>query len=411
MPGQYVPPAFFSPPSFPERPPAWPGGPGAHPAAGPSPQLAGPYVPGPLRLCESAQTLARVPNDVIMTGDLFAVLDELAAQNKGKVPAAELAKQHAEAVRELTAGIRQLVEHLGDHDPGSFVDPQRRALIQQLMRQLIERKLVFQHFLQTVPKDNVPQIQQMVDRQFDQMELPKLLTREGAQSREDLEWKLRAHDSSLERERRIFLERAVAEEWIHEQVKPGKPGEDDDVTHEQMHDWYQAHLKDFDRPARVRWEELMVSFAKYHGNEKAYAAIADLGNQVLFGAALADVARARSDGPTADRGGLRDWTTQGSLICEELDRALFALPPGQLSKIIEGKTGYHIVRVVERQAAHRISFLAVQKEIREKIKQERLHERYRKFITEIQKQFPVWTIFDAAKKPATAVAERDATAK
>jgi len=402
MPGQYAPPTFFSPPSFPERPDSWPGGPGPKPAIGPLPRLTSPYVPSPLRPCETAQVLARVPNDVVLTGDLFAVLDEMVARNKGKVPAAELEKQRAEAGRELSAGIRQLIEHLGDPDPGSSVDAQHRGLIQQLLRQQIERKLIYQDFMRTVPPEAVPNVQQMVDRQFEQSELPKLLEREGAQSRQDLEWKLRAGGSSLDREKRIFLEQAVAEEWIREQVKgPDK----DEVTHEQMHTWYQAHLRDFDRPARARWEELTVSFAKHGSNEEAHAAIADMGNQVLAGAPLGDVARARSEGSTAEQGGLRDWTNQGSLACEDLDRALFALPLGELSKIIQSKTGYHIIRVVERQPARRIPFLEAQKEVREKIRQERFREQYRAYLDKLQKQFPVWTIFDAtARKPAPAAA-------
>ncbi|MGA2065848.1 MAG: peptidylprolyl isomerase [Thermoguttaceae bacterium] len=402
MPGQYAPPTFFSPPNFPVRSDMWPGGgSGSAGMIGPLPRL-GPYQPGPLKPVETAQTLARVPNDVVQTGDLFAVLDELVAKNLGKAPAAELEKQRVEAVRELTAGIRQLVEHLNDPDPGSYVDSARLALIQQLLHQQVERKLIYQDFLRTVPPEALPNVEQMVNRQFDQTELPKLLRREDAESRQDLEWKLRARGSSLDREKRIFMERAVADEWVQEQIKGEKTQE---VTHEQMLNWYQAHLKEFEKPARARWEELAVSLAKHRSSEEAYAAVAAMGNQVLAGAPLADVARARSDGPTADQGGLRDWTSQGSLVCEDLDRTLFALPPGQLSKIIQSNTGYHIIRVVERQAARRIPFLEAQKEVREKIQQEWIHDRVHDYLERIKKQFPVWTIFDAAaSKPARGAA-------
>ena len=188
----YVVPGPSMPPSSPVRPDAWPGGPGPAAPIGPLPRPAAPYVPSPLLPCETAQTVARVPNDVVLTGDLFATLDELMGQNKDKIPAADLAKQHADAVRELTAGVRQLLEHLGDADPISYVDPARRALIQQLLHRQVERKLIYQDYLRTVPKEALPNVEQMVTRQFEQTELPKLLEREGAQSRQDLEWKLRA---------------------------------------------------------------------------------------------------------------------------------------------------------------------------------------------------------------------------
>ena len=67
-----------------------------------------------------------------------------------------------------------------------------------------------------------------------------------------------------------------------------------------------------------------------------------MGNQVFAGAPFAEVAKAGSDGVTAAAGGQRDWTNKGSLACQELDRALFGLPVGQLSPIIEGPTGFHI---------------------------------------------------------------------
>jgi parvulin-like peptidyl-prolyl isomerase len=363
--------------------------------------------------CESAQILVRLPNDVVLTSDVVAVtnIDDLLARNKDKndkTSDAEAVKQRAEIIREAQAGIGQLVAHLGDPDPGSFVDPPRRALIQQLLHQQIERKLIYQDFLLNgPPKEALPGIEQMIDREFDRMQLPKLLKRENAVARQDLEWKLRAQGSSLERERRMFMEEVVSEQWMRDKVKDDK-GED--PTHEQLLSWYQAHLQEFEKPARARWDELMVSFSKYNSSGEAYAAIAQMGNQVvLFGVPLAEVARARSDGPTADQGGRRDWTTKGSLVSEELDRALFTLPPKQYSPIIETKAGYHIIRVVERQEAHRVPFLEAQKEIAKKIQQERTSKKYREYLVDIQKKFPVWTIFDATARRTTPARPDDAS--
>ena len=41
--------------------------------------------------------------------------------------------------------------------------------------------------------------------------------------------------------------------------------------------WYQAHLKDFEHPAKARWEELMVSFARHPNHDEAYAMVAGAG--------------------------------------------------------------------------------------------------------------------------------------
>ena len=377
--------------------------PAASPATGYSPMppagaLGGPMQPQPAPSadavpCESAQVLARVGNDVVLTSDVIAGIDDLIARNKDKIPADQVEAQRKQVVQEVTAGIQQLLAHINEPNPGAQVDPQRRAIIQQLLRQQIETKLIYQDFRRTVPTEGLPNIEQALTRQFDQTELKKLFSRENVQSRPDLEWKLRARGSSLDREKRMFMERVVSQQWIQEQIKFDK-----EVTHEQMLSWYQAHLVQFEKPARARWEELMASSSQYRSNEEAYAAVAQMGNQVLSGAPLAEVAKAQSAGPTAAKGGLRDWTTKGALTSEQVDRALFGLPVGQLSPILEGKTGYHIIRVIERQEPTRTPFLEAQKEVGEKIRQERTRKQYAEYVARVRKQFPVWTIFDDASK-------------
>ena len=342
------------------------------------------------------QVLARVFKEVVLAHDLEGGFEEFFDQIKGRIPEDQVEPQRTQIEQEMKAGLRQLQEHVNDADPGSFVDPQRRAILQQLIRKQVEAKLIYLDFRDTVPKDNLPNIEQMLNRQFDQSQLPVLLKRENVQSREELEHKLRAKGSSLDRERRIFNEKLIGYQWIHEQVKVDK-----EVTHEQMLDWYQSHLAEFEKPAKTRWEELMISFSRHENREEAYAAIAALGNQVLAGAPLADVAKARSDGSTAAKGGVRDWTTKGSLVAAELDQAVFSLPPGRLSPIIESKSGYHIVRVIERpgRQPHAVPGQRRRKS-RTRSSSDRLNKQSQEFLENLRKKYPVWTIFDETMKRA-----------
>ena len=92
----------------------------------------------------------------------------------------------------------------------------------------------------------------------------------------------------------------------------------------------------------------------------------------------------------------RYWTSKGSLVCEQLDQALFGLPPGRLSPIIEGANGFHIVRVIEREEAGVTPFLEAQVEIREKIRRRRTREQLQAYLDRLREEIPVWTIFDAS---------------
>ena len=128
-----------------------------------------------------------------------------------------------------------------------------------------------------------------------------------------------------------------------------------------------------------------------------------MGNEILAGKPLADVARARSEGPTASQGGLFDWTNEGSLASKRLDEAIFSLPVGQLSAIIEDEPSpnladqgaLHIVRVVERKEAGRTPFLEAQVGIRETLVAERQRKATDDYLGKLRERTPVWSVFDA----------------
>jgi parvulin-like peptidyl-prolyl isomerase len=73
------------------------------------------------------------------------------------------------------------------------------------------------------------------------------------------------------------------------------------------------------------------------------------------GADFADLVREHSlDAATKDNGGDLGWFPRG-LVAPELENAVFALQPGQISGVVHLGEGYHIFQVVEREAARPLS--------------------------------------------------------
>ncbi len=73
------------------------------------------------------------------------------------------------------------------------------------------------------------------------------------------------------------------------------------------------------------------------------------------GADFAELARERSlDLVTKDNGGDLGWFPRG-LVAVELETVAFGLQPGQVSDVIQLGEGYHIIQVMERDAAHPLS--------------------------------------------------------
>jgi parvulin-like peptidyl-prolyl isomerase len=78
-------------------------------------------------------------------------------------------------------------------------------------------------------------------------------------------------------------------------------------------------------------------------------------SELEAGADFAALARERSiDLATRDNGGDLGWFPRG-LVAPELENAAFALQPGQFSDVIQLGEGYHIIQVVEREAARLLS--------------------------------------------------------
>jgi parvulin-like peptidyl-prolyl isomerase len=85
------------------------------------------------------------------------------------------------------------------------------------------------------------------------------------------------------------------------------------------------------------------------------AAALEIQTMLQEGADFVTLARERSlDLATKDNGGDLGWFPRG-LVAPELENAAFGLQPGQISAVIQLGEGYHIIQLVEREAAHPLS--------------------------------------------------------
>ncbi|HEY4309951.1 MAG TPA: peptidyl-prolyl cis-trans isomerase [Pirellulales bacterium] len=327
---------------------------------------------------DGARIVARIGPEVIQESEVKSYIEEVLEQNASKIP-----PQHLEKVRE--------------------------KLMRDRLNHLVEIKLALVDAQRKVPTDTYPKIVDGLGEEFENKEVRRKLKQLNLGTRGDLEEKLRLHGTSIEREKQAFVEQQLAFGWIGQQTRTKH-----EVTHEDMLAYYLEHIENYSFPAQARWEELRVRTTNFPNRDAARQALGELGNAVLQGANFAEVAKARSQGPTAAIGGQYDWTTEGSLAWEILDQAIFSVPVGRLSQILDdGRSPtMSIVRVVERKEAGRRPFTEVQVEIKEKLAvahtekdKQKLHE----YVDKLRDQIPIWTIYDDdPKTDATAAKEPSA---
>ena len=160
----------------------------------------------------------------------------------------------------------------------------------------------------------------------------------------------------------------------------------------------------FDRPALITWREIVVEPVKsahskgsnddtkipLEGDSINLAAARGEAIAILErlrkGEDFATLARTESDGPAASRshGGLME-TSPGGYGIAAVNKAVETLPIGQVSDLIEGPDGYHIVKVEKRRAAGPATFEEVQNKIKPLIENEKWNRERVALITKLRK--------------------------
>jgi parvulin-like peptidyl-prolyl isomerase len=292
--------------------------------------------------------------------------------------------------------VNQTIELNGDKIPPDQMEQVRQQLLKREIATIVDRKLIYDEFRRNIPAENLPRLEENLVEPFQEREIPELMKQLKVDNQAELERELIRLGSSLADVRRSFNERVIASEWIRTKIKINE-----EVSPEEMVEYYHAHLADFDYPAKVRWEELKVLKSRFADPAQAYAEVARMGNEAwqrgmaigVRGPAFVEVAKAKSDGPKAKEGGQHDWTTKGALVAVAIDQALFSLEIGQMSWPLESDDGFHIVRVLERQEAGRKAFKDVQPEIRDKLKEQRFQAGIEQYLTKLRRDARIWTAF------------------
>jgi peptidyl-prolyl cis-trans isomerase C len=119
---------------------------------------------------------------------------------------------------------------------------------------------------------------------------------------------------------RVVLERDAAAVWMRDKIMSSVPG-----TAEQVH-VRQILLYNQDNAQKV-WDRLQAG---------------------------ADFDEIAADVDPVTRGDI-GWFARGYLIEKPVETAAFALEPGNYSEIIEDKVGFHIIKLIERQADRPLS--------------------------------------------------------
>ena len=324
--------------------------------------------------------------DVILPEDPAAVL---AVVGKSHIVQGDLMPKVEARIQEVLSKTEQKV-------PEDQLRFARLNMIRGLLSQAIQNKMMRESFLieqvGTESADKRDEADAKLTARARQMffenELPELKEQYETQDVSELDKLLRKKGSSLAARQRDFVDQMLGHLYIR-----GQMDRDPSVSIAEIAEYYQAHLDEYERPTRARWEQLSVLYSNFDSREEAKQAIWDMGREAYFGGSMQAVARSKSQEPFANKGGLHEWTAQGALASDAIDEKLFSIPLNAMSEIISDDVGFHIIRVLDREEAGLIPLSEVQDDIRGEIRKEKIAQSQREVMENMQVRIPVWSFF------------------
>ena len=328
------------------------------PAARPA-QLAAPEKP-----LSEADLICVVGDQHILAGDVLVFVDPIMEENSKNIP------------------ISQQEQF-------------RRQLVRQYLTKYVELKALYLEFFRdgagkTSPdemKESRQKILRTANKMFYEKQVPNLLEKNNVADLKQLEEKMRAKGMSVNMLRQQFVESILALEAERRHVP-----EDVEIGRDELLAYYAEHAEDWHKPGRAKWRQLTSRFDRFPDKGAARFAIETMGNEIFLGGKPFEaVAKEKSQSSSAEEGGLHDWTTQGSLKSKQLDHAIFSIPVGRLSQVIEDELGFHIIEVLEREDAHTVTFEEAQLDMREKLVDAKKSELREAFHKKVMERTVVWT--------------------
>ena len=193
---------------------------------------------------------------------------------------------------------------------------------------------------------------------------------------------------------RIAKQMAV-NNWVQKDIIPAIEVSDDEVKA-----FYEQNQEQLNVPERAATSHILVQVAQDADEEaraKAKAKIEGLLAEVKEGGDFAEIAKAHSDCPSAERGGDLGTITRTDTVKPFSDTA-FALEEGEISNIVETQYGYHIIKTREKMPAETPEFKDVKAQLKQQVVRSKLNARIGEIVEGAREDADIEMMMDTAQQ-------------
>jgi peptidyl-prolyl cis-trans isomerase SurA len=256
--------------------------------------------------------------------------------------------------------------------PQDQIDAQFKAQQKDLLRGMIDQSLMVQR-----TKDMGISVESDLAKRLDEVR-----QQNGLATLDDLRKGVEASGLTWEDYKTTIRNGLLQKELVQREVSSHV-----DITSDEVKQYYEAHLQEFTLPERVVLSEISLSTEGKSPEE--FAAVRSkaegLRTSVLNGDDFHQVARLYSQGSTAKEGGGLGTFKRGELS-PQLEAAVFQISKGQISDVIQTRTGFEVLKVEDHLQAGLQPMDEVEAAIRKTIYAQKMQPRMRDYLAELREQ-------------------------
>lgn len=196
----------------------------------------------------------------------------------------------------------------------------------------------------------------------------------------DFDRMLKEHGLTAETWNRLLLEELLVEKALHHMVRMQIS-----VAEEEISTYFAAHRQSFTRPEMVKARQITV-MTEAEGRQ--------ILEKLHQGMNFREAARRHSISPDAEQDGDLGTFARGEMP-EAFDQAVFELPVGRISELIQSEFGYHIFLVEEHLPALQPTLQAAREDIIATLRQEKEEKRYQDWVQALRQKASIeidWTL-------------------
>jgi len=310
-------------------------------------------------------------------GMAFARPLPTAGQAKGAVVEEIVARVNNEIItltdyKKAEDSLRDDVGRSCQNCPADRITQQVKDREKDVLRDLIDQQLLVER-----GKDMSINVDTDVVKRLDDIRRQNNLT-----TMEDLEKAVEGTGVTWEDYKNQMKNSLLTQEVIRQQV-----GGRLDIPPDDVKKYYEAHKDQFNRPEQVELGEIFLSTEGKSPDEMAAVRTKaeDLRNRVQKGEDFVEIAKRYSEGSTAKDGGDLGKFERGQLA-PQLEEAVFKMDKNQVTDVIQTKTGFEVLKVLDHFDAGMQPLDKVQGEIMNKLYQEKMEPALRTYLAELREE-------------------------